>query len=385
MLDSKDIPVKLLTRLRRQVLHKHPEVSGYEGRTSERITNFLRSYRPNRIITGLGGHGVAAIFTRHNSGPNILIRCELDALPIMETNTFAHRSVVNGVSHKCGHDGHAAIVAGLATILSKQRSSLGQVTLLFQPAEETGEGAAAVLGDWKFKTLKPDFVFAVHNLPGYPLNAVVIRDGNFTAAVKTLTLELVGKTAHAAEPEFGLNPALAVSRIIAGACKLSQPDTKRPDFHLITPVYLQLGHDNSYGTSAGHGVVKLTIRCWTRKTMKDITTKVMKMVKEIAASEKLKLSTRWEQEFEPNTNHPDAIKLVRNAAKENDIKVVERAFPFKWGEDFGLFTQNYKGAMFGIGAGKNHPALHNPDYDFPDELIPTGVRMFHSIITQIQR
>ncbi len=132
-----------LTALRR-LLHQHPEVSGQEQGTAGRITDALLGYSPDRLLTGLGGHGVAAVYQGQDHGPTILFRCELDALPITEQGNLPHRSTVPGTGHLCGHDGHMTVLLALARLLSRQRPARGRIVLLFQPAEETGAGAEAV-------------------------------------------------------------------------------------------------------------------------------------------------------------------------------------------------------------------------------------------------
>ena len=160
----------------RRELHQFPELSGYEEGTATRICKFIRNFSDARVVEGLGGCGLALVHTFSDEGPTVMIRCELDALPIHEVNSFEHRSTVNGVSHKCGHDGHMAIVVGLAWWLSEQSFKRGQVILLFQPAEETGQGAASVIADPKYEKLQPDYVFALHNIPGEPLHTVICVD-----------------------------------------------------------------------------------------------------------------------------------------------------------------------------------------------------------------
>lgn len=374
------IPEKLLIRLRK-VLHKHPELSEHEEATAKRIAGFLKSYKPNQIIENLGGHGVAAVFQYYGNEPTILIRCELDALPIKETNDFEYRSVERNISHKCGHDGHMAIVAGLAAVLGKNRPKKGRVVLLFQPAEENGAGAVQVLKDKKFKKITPDYVFALHNLPGYPLHEVVTRAGNFTATAKSMIIRLEGKTSHASEPEKGINPAMAIAEILQQTHKLSNPES-RFNYTLVTPIQIEMGEE-AYGISAGEGVVKLTLRTLNSPEMERLSETAEKLVREIASRHGLKVSIEWTQFFASNHNNEEMVKVVEQAAKANGLKIKRKKEPFYWGEDFGLFTEKYKGAMFGIGAGKKMPALHNPDYDFPDEIIPTGVKMFKSIIDQL--
>jgi amidohydrolase len=370
-----------LIQLRKE-LHQHPEVSGKELETSKRIIAFLEKYAPDEIITEIGETGVVAIYKAKQPGKTVLFRCELDALPIEEINTFDHRSQTNGVSHKCGHDGHMAILCGLATELSQNRPETGSVILLFQPAEEDGSGAQKVFSDPKFASLQPDYVFALHNLPGFQKSQIVIKNDTFTCAVNSIIIKLNGITAHAGEPEKGVNPALAIASIIKEFDAIIQSDISKEDYCLITPIYTEMGK-KAYGVSAGAGEVHFTVRSDSNSQMKKVESTLEKLAQSIAKEYKLECKITWIQGFQANENNAVAADHIRNAATTNNFELLEKETPFTWGEDFGLFTQQYPGAMFGLGSGINTPALHNPDYDFPDEIISTGISVFHQISKQI--
>jgi amidohydrolase len=366
----------------RKELHQHPEVSGDESKTAQRILYFLSNYQPNEIITNLGGHGILAIYKGKKEGKSILFRCELDALPIQETNSFDHKSIYNGVSHKCGHDGHMAILCGLAKRITENPLQQGTVMLLFQPAEENGTGAKSVVTDSKFKKINIDYAFALHNLPGFPLHQIVVKEHAFTCAVNSMVIELHGKTSHAGEPENGINPALAISEIIVAFDKKNQTDISKDDYCLITPIYIMMG-EKAYGVSAGYGEVHFTIRsdsnAWMQKTERALET----MVLDIALKHHLKSKIRWTDSFQANENDVDAVHYVKKSAIKLDLNIQENKTPFTFGEDFGFITQKFKGTMFGLGAGENLPSLHNPDYDFPDEIIETGIALFDHITKEI--
>ncbi len=360
----------------RKELHAHPELSGEEKETAKKVIAFLEKCNPSQIITSVGGHGVVAIFDSEKAGLNVMFRADMDALPIDEVNDFDYSSKIEGVSHKCGHDGHTTILLGLAKLLSKSPPKKGKAILLFQPAEEIGAGAAAVLDDEKFTSLNPDWVFGLHNLPGYPLHEVVVKKDSFTASVTSIVIDFKGKMTHAAEPEHGINPAMAVSELVLQASVWSNNLPERDDFTVVTPIHIDLG-SQAYGTSAGDATIGFTIRTWSEKEMKKLQEKIEVYLIALAKKHRLKLKYKYTQDFKANENNADAVESIVIAAKNLKHKVTERKSPFKWGEDFGLFTQEYKGAFFGLGAGEECPALHNPDYDFPDELIPTGSKMFY--------
>lgn len=361
----------------RRELHANPEISGEEKETSRRITEFLKNHGIS--YTRCGKYGVIATFNGSKEGETTLIRADSDGLPIQEVNQFEHRSTADGKSHKCGHDGHTTILLATALLLHQNEIKSGRVLLLWQPSEENGEGAEEMLSQPELESLELTRAVALHNLPGFPLSTVVTKSGPFTAAVKSLIIKLDGKTAHAAEPENGINPALGISKILQACIIRTRNVPENPHFFLITPVYVNMG-DTAYGISAGQGEVHLTIRSWTNQVFEKETQELLQAIKAIGEEEKLKITTSWTQEFHANENHPAVVDQVIKAAKQLDLNLIQRSEPFKWGEDFGLFTDRYPGAMFGIGAGESTPALHNPDYDFPDELIETGSSLFYQLI-----
>lgn len=373
--------IDYLTSIRKK-LHEYPEVSGQEFKTQKVILDFLKK-ETKASVKSVANTGVLASFLGSQPGPTVMIRGDIDALPIKEVNTFDHTSRNIGVSHKCGHDGHTTILLGLSILFSEQPITKGKLILLFQPAEENGAGAQAVLNDAEFKKEKIDYVFALHNLPGYKTNEIVVKEQEFTANVKSIILKMTGKTAHAAEPEKGFNPSMAISEIFSYANNITFNKPEENDFFLMTPVYSTLGDNSSYGISAGYGEVHFTIRSWSVDLMKERSEEIVRFMEETCEKHHLRPEISWTEVFHANVNHPEAVDFIRKASKENNLSLTERKFPFPWGEDFGLFTQNFKGAMFGLGAGEETPALHNPDYDFPDEITITGIQMFTSIINQI--
>ena len=372
--------IATLTLLRKE-LHKNPEVSGKENNTASRIISFLENYPPDVIKTKVGTTGILAIYKGKAAGKTVLFRCELDALPIEEINTFEHCSLIKGVSHKCGHDGHMAILCGLAIELHLKRPETGTVILLFQPAEEDGTGATKVLNDSQF-IYKPDFAFALHNIPGYKMNQIVVKNDTFSCAVNSLIIKLKGITAHAGEPHKGINPALALAKITTQFNQYIQADISKKNYCLITPIYSKMGK-KAYGVSAGAAEIHFTVRSDSNLQMRKIENSLEKLAKSIAQEFQLKCKTSWTQSFQANENNVQAVNHIKKAAGFNNFEILEKETPFSWGEDFGLFTQHFPGAMFGLGSGTNTPALHNPDYDFPDEIIATGVHTFLQISKQI--
>lgn len=362
----------------RHALHAHPELSGCEIQTSERIRQFFEPLEADEVLTGIGGAGLAFCFGSSDNGPTIMLRCELDGLPIHESTDVAHRSEINGASHACGHDGHMAILAAVGERLAVQRPARGRVVLLFQPAEETGAGARAVVADAAFQKLRPDWVFGLHNLPGYPLGQLVVRGGTFTCASRGMRISLRGKSAHAAQPETGTTPAGGLTRILDALGDLPVSLAGRDELMFATVVGANMGGRN-FGLVPDRAELCATLRCETDTTMRALVAWAERRAEEIAKSEGLGIEIGYEDVFDATENDDDAVACIMDACEGMPMqRAVE---PFRWSEDFGQFTQRCKGAFFGLGAGNDAPDLHNDDYDFPDELVAIGAEMFLRILS----
>ncbi|WP_299699581.1 amidohydrolase [uncultured Pontibacter sp.] len=369
----------------RHLLHQHPELSGNEYETSHTLRQFLQRYEPDQVITDLGGAGFAAVFNGSDSkGPTVLFRAELDALPIVEQNELAYTSIRKGVSHKCGHDGHMAILLGVANLLRKHPLHTGRVILLFQPAEENGAGAWAVLQESRFQDLQPDFVFALHNMPGLPLKQVLVREQTFAAASVGLKVGLYGKESHAAEPENGQNPGEGMSELIQALNAIARDQTPFSDLSLLTIVHARLG-EMAFGTNPGFATVMATLRAFEQEDLNKLKELAIESVKLVSSKYNLRHDLEWVEEFPATVNAPEAIEYIKHAATGMGLDIKQAEQPVRWSEDFGHLTNRYTGALLGLGAGKDQPQLHHADYDFPDELIPVGAALFYRIALTIMQ
>jgi len=301
-------------------------------------------------------------------------------LPIRELSRAAHCSNVDGRSHACGHDGHMAILAAVGEKLSAARPRRGRVVLLFQPAEEDGSGAEAVIRDRRFPKIRPDFVFALHNLPGFPLGQILVRKGTFCCASRGVVVSLEGTPAHAAQPETGTSPARAMCRIMKLIDDLPALLGAGDEVAFATIVGARLGAGDAFGTAPGDARVMATLRSETDGTLTRMVEHLATSVRRIAARHELRHEVAYRDDFIATVNSPGAVAMVRRAADDASITAMDG--PFRWSEDFGRFTALAEGAVFGIGAGEGTPALHNPAYDFPDELIPLGAAVFTGIIRE---
>ena len=367
----------------RKELHQKAEVSGKEKNTSEYILNILKGFPFTEIKTQMGGNGILAILEGSKESPSTLFIAELYALPITEINTFEYKSITPNVSHKCGHDGHMTILLGLIEEIFKNKTITGTTYFLFQPAEENGEGAKAVLNDLNQYSIKPDYVFALHNIPGFTSNEVFCKAKEITPTVVSIKVSFKGKTAHAAEPENGINPSIAISDFIRFCEDLQVNDKNSDDFLVLTPIHINMG-EIAYGISAGEGEIHYTIRCWNNLKIKETKNKIESFLNKISIDQKISVSFNYLEEFHSNQNNVECVEVIKQACEINNIKYNSMNSPFKCGEDFGIFTDKFKGALFGLGAGVETPSLHNPDYDFPDYLTEKGIKIFKSIWEIIQ-
>ncbi|XHE15044.1 amidohydrolase [Agrobacterium deltaense] len=366
----------------RHDLHRHPEISGEEKETARRIRDFLAKAKPDRILADLGGHGMAAVYDSGKSGPAILIRSELDALPIHEKSEAEYRSGTDGKGHLCGHDGHSTILTALALGLSRKRPETGSVILLYQPAEETGAGAAAVIADPRFGAIKPDYSFSLHNLPGLPFGHVSVVEGPVNCASRGIKIRLSGKTAHASSPEHGVSPMRAISELMPALTDLGFGFPPQPDFSMVTITHAAMG-EAAFGISPADAEIWATLRTLTDDRMEKLCAEAELLAKKIADDQKLTLDISYDDIFLHCENAPEAVAHILQALLEEKVSSSSEGLPMRASEDFGRFRAVSSSAMFFLGAGRDYPNLHNPDYDFPDGLIDIGARIFMRIIRNL--
>lgn len=348
----------------RHELHEHPQTAGNEQFAHDMIVKHLQGLHPDKVYTHVGGYGVIAVWGKDASTPTVAFRADSDALPI---------------GHRCGHDGHTTILLRLAELIDQTNDShINTLTnlrilLLWQPAEETGEGARAVLESGILQQYDIKAFYALHNLPGYPLGSVVVCPKTFAAASTGVVYHLDGRETHASTPEMGVNPGLAVAEIIN---RFNGFNGRDGEFRQATLICVRLGSP-AFGTSAGHGEVMFTLRAFTNGGMERLLTDANGAVDEIAAHHGLKVSRSLVEPFRATENHPECVNtLMRQCVSD----VIVKEEPFRWSEDFAEYLLEFPGAMFGIGSGEKHAELHHPDYDFPDDLIELAAQLFLKLV-----
>ena len=375
MLTNEDI--RDLVSFRRD-LHRTPELSGEERGTAKTISGALNSLAPDDMITGLGGHGVAAIFDSGSDGPTIMFRAELDALPIEEASGVEWSSHVPGKAHLCGHDGHMTILVALARLLSRKRPRKGRCVLMFQPAEEDGSGAA----DPKFTSISPDWAFAIHNEPGLPFGYVGIKPGLINCASRGLAISLKGRTSHAAEPELAASPVAALPEILSALDGLGGGGELDDAFRLSTVTHVRVG-EATFGITPGDARIFVTLRASRDEAVSELQNAAETLTSKLAADHGLACDFAIHDDFAASMNDPEAVAVACRAMEALGIPFGDKGVPMRASEDFGAFGWHAKAAMLCLGPGERHAALHQPEYDFADDLIPIGARIFERLLRDL--
>lgn len=381
--------MKVLESLRHK-LNKNAELSGQEKKTNKIINAFLEKTNPDIHLRNVGGYGIIVIYKGKESGKNILLRADIDGLniPLDESRKTKDQSqkselkVQSPYSHRCGHDGHAAILCGLAMRYGKKRPEKGDVVLLFQPAEETGEGAAAVINDEQFKNIRIDAAFALHNLPSYAKHQIVLKKECFASASLGLKLVFEGATSHASQPEKGNNPQIVVTTLL-DAFQKKYENLKRDRYNtILTVTHVSIG-EKTFGVTPGHAEIWLTLRSQDDSALRQLTESTISLSEYVAKEFKLKFSHSIHEDFVATMNSDRLTDVVEKSAQELRLSVNKINTPFPWSEDFGRFGTLCPVCLFGLGSGLEHEPLHSPKYEFEDEIIDTGVEVFEKIVERL--
>lgn len=344
----------------RATLHKCAEVSGQEVVTKRTLMDFLRENTSLELYELPGGFYAAHREAGTQRG-GIALRADYDALATPE----------GGAAHLCGHDGHAAALAGVALEIEGQ--TVGRdVFLLFQSAEETGAGAAGCCA--LFARERVGEIYGAHNLPGFPLGQVVTRAGTFACASRGVTLRFLGKPAHAAFPETGISPAPAVGRLLAELETLGAAERYR-GMTFCTVIGAQMG-EKAFGAAAEDAELWLTLRGEHDADIEALHDGILACARALAGEYGLALSEETQDVFPATVN--DALCASRV------LRVCHGALlhdPMRWSEDFGHYLRQCRGAFFGVGAGEDHAQIHTALYEYPDALLAPTVEAFRQLIT----
>ena len=352
----------------RAELHLTPEYSHKENLTADTILRYIRATEPDELYTGIGGHGIVAGYRGVWPGDSLMFRCEMDAVP-----------TEHGPDHLCGHDGHMAILIGVANVISKARDYPGKVWLFFQPAEEIGEGAARMVVDISKHRISFDYSFALHNNPRHELNKVIMYSDVYAAASVGMELLFSGSPSHAAFPEQAANPTYAIINIVEEIKRMNSDKRLFHNFVLGTVVNVHIGEAN-YGVTPGSGIIRVTLRAYDENDLNLFCRKIESFAGEKASASGLKVDITYHDRFPSTRNNVLASNMVLEAAQKLGIPVEWAQAPSRGSEDFAHFTSISKACFFDIGNGKESDDIHREGYRFSDEILEPAVRLYSSII-----
>jgi amidohydrolase len=374
-----------LTAIRRD-LHAHPELSFQEQRTSTLVADYLRKLGIE-THTGLAKTGVVAVIHgKKNAGKSIALRADMDCLPMHEANTFEHRSKNEGRMHACGHDGHTTMLLGAARYLAETRNFDGTAYLIFQPAEEGGGGGEVMVKEGLFERFPANEVYALHNWPGLPPGQMAVRAGPVMAATDEIQITLRGRGGHGAMPHLVVDPVVAAAQLICALQTIASRNVSPVEPVVVSICSMQTSQLGAFNVIPDFVRLVGTVRSFrpdtrdlAEKRVKEITTKIAEAFGASA-------------EIDYRRGYPATINSAREA--QFAARVGERLFgrgnvftehePTMGGEDFSYMLQARPGAyvFLGQGGAAGGCFLHNPNYDFNDEVIPLGAGYLAALVEE---
>ncbi|MEY4563902.1 MAG: hypothetical protein RLZZ618_3179 [Pseudomonadota bacterium] len=374
-----------VTALRRD-LHAHPELCFQEHRTSDLIAKALTDWGIP-VHRGLGKTGVLGIVkgTRGDSTRALGLRADMDALPITEHNTFAHASQHAGKMHACGHDGHTAMLLAAARHFSRHRDFDGTVYLVFQPAEEGGGGAREMMKDGLFEKFPMEAMFGVHNWPGMAVGQFAVKNGPCFASSNDFRIVIHGKGAHAAMPHLGVDPVPVACQMVQAFQTIVSRNKRPIDPGVISVTMIHTGEATNVVPDSCE--IRGTVRTFTLELLDLIERRMKEVAEHTCAAFEAHCEFEFVRNYPPTINHPDETAFVRSVMADvvGDANVQEFE-PTMGAEDFSFFLLAKPGCYFLIGNGDGEHRegghglgpcmLHNPSYDFNDDLIPLGATLW---------
>jgi hippurate hydrolase len=380
-----------IVRLRRDI-HAHPELCFQELRTADTVAQALTEWGIP-VHRGLGRTGVVGVI-QHGSSPRAIgLRADMDALPMTEHNTFAHASTHPGKMHACGHDGHTAMLLAAAQHLARHRQFDGTVYLVFQPAEEGGGGAREMINDGLFERFPMDAIFGMHNWPGMAAGQFAVCDGPAMASSNEFKITITGKGAHAAMPHLGIDPVPIACQMVQAFQTIVTRNKRPTDAGVISVTMIHTGEATNVVPDTCE--IEGTVRTFTLEVLDLIERRMREIAQHTCAAFGADCQFDFHRNYPPTINHASEVAFLRGVMR--DVVGPANALEFEptmGAEDFSYFLQAKPGAYFVIGNGdgdhrlgytdtaraQTHGlgpcTLHNPNYDFNDELIPLGATLW---------
>ncbi len=366
----------------RHDIHRHPELAFEEKRTAKLVAELLDEWGLD-VFRDIGGTGVVGVLKKGSGSRMLGLRADMDALKIHERNDFAHRSRHDGKMHACGHDGHTAMLLGAARHLSEQGEFDGSAVFIFQPAEEHGEGARAMIDDGLFERFPVDAVYAIHNFPSLETGHFAVRAGSIMAAEDNFEITINGTGCHAAMPHLGRDPIVIGSEIVIAMQSLVSRTLNPMDNAVVS--FTEFVTDGTVNVVPGQVVLKGDTRSLTPEVQDHIEITMERIVAGVCAAHGVDHQFDYRRNFVPTINTAAEAQIAAEVATSivGADRVIGDSRPIMASEDFGYMLQAKPGAYVLLGNGVEGIggcSLHNPSYDFNDEILTTGADFWVELV-----
>ena len=369
-----------MTEWRRDI-HAHPELGFKETRTADLVAAKLKAFGIE-VHRGLGKTGVVGILKVGNSPRTLGLRADMDALPIQEANTFAHRSKHAGVMHACGHDGHTTMLLGAARYLAETRNFDGTVHFIFQPAEEGIGGAKAMVDDGLFEKFPCEAIFGMHNRPSLPVGKFNVKAGPMMAGGAFFDIHITGKGSHGARPESGVDSALVAAQIAVALQTIVSRNVRPIDTAVVSVTKIHAG--DAYNVIPQTAHLGGTARAFSREVMARLESSMKRIAKGTAEAHGATAEVDFRVLFSPTINNPAeadfAAKICNELVGEENVN--RNPEVVMGSEDFSYMLERVPGCYINIGNGPGEGGceVHNPGYDFNDDALPLGAAFFGRLV-----
>ncbi len=372
----------------RRDIHAHPETAFEEVRTADFVAEKLAEFGIE-VHRGLATTGVVGVLEgqSNTSGRAIGLRADMDALHIEELNDFDHRSRHQGKMHACGHDGHTAMLLGAAKYLSETRNFDGRVAFIFQPAEENEGGGRVMVEEGLFEQFPVEAVYGLHNMPGMPVGTVSLRSGPAMAAFDIFEITVTGKGTHAAMPQLGIDPVVTGAQIVTALQTIASRRTAPLDAVVVSVTQFHAG--DTWNVIPETAVIRGTVRSFKKATQDQMERDIDRMARAICESQGASMTLRYERRYPAlvNSEAETAIAGAVAAKVVGEGKVVMGAEPLMGSEDFAYMLEAKPGCYVWLGngteGGPGGCAVHNPRYDFNDEIAVVGASYWATLVEQV--
>jgi amidohydrolase len=365
----------------RHHIHSHPETAFEEKQTTQFIIEKLKSFGITELYTDFAPTGVVGIIHGKNKGRTIALRADVDALDILEENKIDYCSMIPGKMHACGHDGHTAILLGAAKYLSMNRDFSGMVVVIFQPAEENEGGGRVMVENGLFDKFPIEAVYGLHNQPNFALNHFIINHGAVMASYDVFEIKVTGEGAHAAAPHLGKDTILTATHLVNSLQTIVSRHVNPIDSLVISVTQIHSG--DTWNVLPQHAVIRGTVRALSAEVQDLAEDGIRQVSAGVALTFGTKVEVDYQRRYPATINHAKQADIAVKVAQKivgNDNIVIDSP-PTMGSEDFAFMLQKVPGVYVKIGAGEG-ANLHNPSYNFNDDILITGARYFVEIVYQ---